>query len=118
MSTEVKDWIKSIEYPEIRALLDVWCKYADTFDDLYEKYSDTSKESFKTQIKELQNGNALSDAQNGAITKLYSFLHRYEREQNKQDKPNGMCKILFIFTHVKSVLRFHFFVLFFVELIN
>ena len=85
-STEVGKWIASIRFPEIRVILNEWCKYQETFHELYVKYHETSKAQFETKVKEKQNGNALSDAQNGAIVKLYALLHKYQKELRQQQQ--------------------------------
>ena len=83
-STEVGKWIASIRFPEIRVILNEWCKYQETFHELYVKYRETSQAQFEREMKEKQNGNGLSDAQNGAIVKLYAFLDKYQEEQRRQ----------------------------------
>ena len=87
--TQVGKWIASIRYPEIRVILDEWCKYLDTFHEVCVAYRGKSKAQFEKEVKEKQNGNGLSDAQRGAIVKLYAFLEQYEQER-QQSQSNGM----------------------------
>ena len=82
--TEVGKWIASIRHLEIRVILNEWCKYQETFHELYVKHRETSQAQFEREMKEKQDGNGLSDAQNGAIVELYASLDRYQKEQQQQ----------------------------------